>query len=223
MGSEPIRKIFKNHGAKGPLFGVKIGDLKTIQKKVKKNYELSKELYATGNSDAMYLAGLIADEKKMTKADLQQWVKNATWYMMCEYTVAWVAAESAYGWELALEWIGSDDEHVAVAGWSTLGGLLALEPDEKIDKALIEDLLERVVRTIHSSKNRVRYVMNGFVIAVGGYVPSLSQKAIEAGKKIGKVNVEMGGTACKVPSSTEYIQKMADRGNIGKKKKTVRC
>ena len=43
-----------------------------IQKKVKKDYQLAKDLYATGNADAMYLAGLIADEDKMTKKDLKK-------------------------------------------------------------------------------------------------------------------------------------------------------
>jgi len=35
----------------------------------------------------MYLAGLIADDAKMTKKDLQKWVENATWGMVGEYTV----------------------------------------------------------------------------------------------------------------------------------------
>jgi len=32
-GSESVKKIFLNHGIKEPLFGVKIADLKLIQKK----------------------------------------------------------------------------------------------------------------------------------------------------------------------------------------------
>ena len=59
FGNETTKRIYKNHGAKEPLFGVKVGGLKKIVKKVKKNHELSLQLYDTGNSDAMYLAGLI--------------------------------------------------------------------------------------------------------------------------------------------------------------------
>jgi hypothetical protein len=33
----------------------------------------------------------------------------------------------------------------------------------------------------------------------------------------------MGGTACKVPFAPDYIQKMKDKGNIGKKRKMARC
>ena len=107
MGHDNIKDIYTNHGAPVTQYGVKIGDMKKIQKKLKKNYELSLELYDTGISDAQYLAGLIADEKKMTKKDLQHWADGATWYMLNEFTVAWIAAESAYGWELALKWIDS--------------------------------------------------------------------------------------------------------------------
>ena len=71
-GSESIKKIFLNHRVKEPLFGVKVGDLKVIQKKVKRDHALAMDLFATGNYDARYLAGLIADESKMSKKDIQQ-------------------------------------------------------------------------------------------------------------------------------------------------------
>src|SRR5271166_4363439 len=86
-GNESYKKIMLKHGVKEPFFGVKIEDLKKIQKRIKKDYQLSLELYDTGISDAMYLAGLIADDAKMTKKDLQKWVENATWHMVGEYTV----------------------------------------------------------------------------------------------------------------------------------------
>src|SRR6266576_7331270 len=90
QGSESIKKILLKHGVKEPFFGVKVEYLKTIQKKVKKDYQLAKDLYATGNADAMYLAGLIADDEKMTKADLNTWVEKAVSNSICDYTVPWV-------------------------------------------------------------------------------------------------------------------------------------
>src|SRR5687767_14535397 len=105
MASESTRNTLLKHGAPSTLYGVKVEDMKKIQKKVKKNYELSLELYNSGISDARYLAGLIADETSMTKKDLQHWADEADWQMISEYTVPWVAAESAHGWELALKWI----------------------------------------------------------------------------------------------------------------------
>ena len=65
--------------------------------------------------------------------------------------------------------------------------------------------------------------MNGFVIALGSYVSELSDDALRAGEEIGKVKVDMGDTACKVPFAPDYIRKMIDRGAVGKKRKTARC
>ena len=81
MGSESTRKILEKHGAPSSQYGVKVEDMKKIQKKVKKNYELSMQLYDTGIPDAQYLAGLIADETRMTKNDLQRWAEN---FLRCD-------------------------------------------------------------------------------------------------------------------------------------------
>jgi len=223
MGSPAIKKVLMNHGAREPFFGTKVEDQKKIQKKIKKDYQLSLDLYKTGISDAMYLAGLIADEKKMTKEDLRTWADGAYWYMLSEYTVPWVAAESPFGWELGLEWIESNDEKIASAGWSTLSNWIALKPDSELDLDVLSAFLDLIQEKIHSSQNRVKYTMNVFVISVGAYVNPLSKKAIETGLHIGKVQVDLGGTACKVPLAPEYIEKCIARGTLTKKKKTVRC
>ena len=223
MGSDSIKRILMNHGAKEPIYGVKIGDMKVIQKKVKKDHNLAMELYATGVYDAMYLAGLIADESKMTKKDIENWMKNAQCAGICDYTVAWVAAESAYGWELGMKWIDSPDENTASTGWNTLGGVISLKDDKDLDIPLIKKLLARIKKDIHSSQNRVRYAMNTFVMSAGIYIKELTGMAKEIGASIGNVEVNMGNTDCKVPFAPDYINKAMQRGSIGKKKKTVKC
>jgi 3-methyladenine DNA glycosylase AlkD len=223
LGADGYKKVLLNHGAKEPCFGVKIEELKKIQKKVKRDYQLALDLYATGIYDAMYLAGLIADDEKMTKKDLRKWLKEAKSPPIAEYTVASVAAGSKHGHELALEWIESDDEDEAATGWSTLCGLVATKDDAELDLAELKHLLDRVEATIHKEPNRVRYMMNSFVISLGSYVRDLTKLALAAGKKIGPVTVDMGNTACKVPSAVEYIQKVQKRGAIGKKRATAKC
>jgi 3-methyladenine DNA glycosylase AlkD len=222
-GDKNIKKILAKHGVLEPFFGVKVEYLKLIQKKIKKDYQLAKNLYATGNADAMYLAGLIADDEQMTSADLQTWIEQALSKNIGEYTVPWVAAGSKHGYELALNWIESDTPHIEAAGWSTLSNLVALKPDDKLPMTELKELLNRIVKNIHVADNRVRYTMNGFIIAVGCYVTPLTDDAIAAANKIGTVMVDMNGTACKVPDSLTYIFKVKDRGALGKKKKTVKC
>ena len=222
-GDERTKKTYMTHGAKEPLFGVKAADLKKILKQTKKNHELSLALYDTGNSDAMYLAGLMADEKQITKVQLNNWVEKAYWSYLSEYTVPWVAAETDFGFELGLEWIESKDDTIASSGWGTLAYYSAVKQDEELDIERYKKLLDRVESDIHGAENRVKYAMNGFVISVGTYVVELTAKALEVGAKIGVVSVDMNGTACKVPLAKDYIQKNIDKKRVGKKRKTARC
>ncbi len=133
LGSEQTKRIYENHGVQEPYFGVKIGDLKKLVKYVKKDHELVLQLYYSGNHDAMYLAGLSINPKLMSKETLQDWAKKAYWYMIAEYTVAGVAAESEFAVELAREWMTSENEMIAVCGWSTYANFLSITPDEKLN------------------------------------------------------------------------------------------
>lgn len=223
FGSEQTKKVLTKHGAREPFFGVKVADLKKIQKKIKKNYKLSKELYASGNSDAMYLAGLISEPDKMTRDELQDWAEKAYWYMIAEYTVSGVTAESPYGYELAKEWIASGDEKLMECGWATLSAYISVKPNEELNIDELKEYLKMAEENVHTAPNRVRYTMNNFIIALGSYVPEFKELAIASGMRVGKVHVDMGGTACKVPLADEYIKKVEARNKIGVKRKTAIC
>jgi 3-methyladenine DNA glycosylase AlkD len=223
LGSEQTKRIYENHGVKEPFFGVKIGDMKKLVKFVKKDHDLALQLYRSGNHDAMYLAGLSINPKNVSKETLQEWVKGAYWYMPAEYTVAGVAAESEYALELAREWMKSEDEMTAVCGWSTYSNYISITPDGELDKEEIKGLLSQIKKTVHEERNRVRYVMNGFVISVGSYVAELTTEAKEVAEQIGKVQVDVGNTACKVPVAAAYIKKVEAKDRVGVKRKTCIC
>src|SRR5438552_5904645 len=223
LGKESYKKVLLKHGIQEPVLGVSVEHLKKIQKRIKKDYQLALDLYDTGIYDAMYLAGLIADDARMTKKDLQRWVENATSEALCGYTVPWVAAEGRYGWELAQKWIEAKKSSLAAAGWATLVSLVAIKDDSELDLPELKRLLQRVEKTIHSAPNGVRYAMNSFVIAVGTYVKPLADLALKTAENIGTVRVDMGNTACKVPLAADYIRKVKARGTIGKKRKTAKC
>jgi 3-methyladenine DNA glycosylase AlkD len=224
LGKETYKKVLtKNHGIREPVFGVPIAELKKIQKRIKKDYQLALDLYDTGNYDAMYLASLIADDARMTKKDLKRWVDRAYTGALVGAPVAWVAAGSPHGWDVALEWIESPKNMVAAAGWATLGSLVAIKDDEHLDLAELERLLKHVQKNIHQAPDLVRYHMNYFLIAVGCYVGALTELAIQAAEKIGPVMADLGNNDCQVPFAPDYIRKVQQRGTIGKKRKTAKC
>lgn len=223
MGSIPIRTIFIKHGApENSVYGVKVSDLKTLLKSLKGQQEIAMELYASGISDAMYLAALVADGNKMSVEQLHSWAEQASWNMISEYSVPWVASENKHALELGLTWIEDLREHVASSGWCTLSCYLSIFPDELIDRKIISNLIERVEKSIHQSPNRVKYTMNGFLIATGVYVRDLNALIEQTTTQIGTIYVEMEGTSCKAPDALTSIKKTVSRGPM-KKKKTAKC
>ena len=224
-GNEKTCIIYARHGNQAKqMFGVSVADLKVIAKTLKGQQDLACQLYGTGNFDAMYLAGMVADGAQMNKQQLQAWAEGASGMpMISEYTVPWVTVESHEGRALALEWIKSKNESVAASGWCTYSGLVTIKADALLDLEEIERLLATVAKEIHTAPNRVRYTMNGFVIAVGTYVKPLLKQAKAAAQKIGKVSVDVGDTACKVPPASAAIAKNEAAGRVGKKRKTIRC
>lgn len=221
--SETTKRTLLRHGAKEPLFGVRIGDMKPLHKKLRGQQELALQLYATGNGDAQYLAGMIADGKRMTSAQLSRWVKTASWKMISGTTVPWVASEHPEGLDLALAWIESPEPAVAVSGWNTLSALATIKPDGELPLQRYGSLLARVARELLSAADEVRYAMNGFVIACGTYIAALGDQALATARKLGKVEAQRGDTACTVPEAEGYILKARRGAPSAPKRKTTRC
>lgn len=223
LGTEQNKKVYMNHGAHEPLFGVATGAMKPLARKLKKNQPLAEKLYNTGNYDAMYFAGMIADLKVMTEADFERWMETAYFYMLSDYVVAVTLAETEFAQSVADRWIESGKELYMSAGWSCYDWLLGSRPDSEFDRDKLKAMLDILEKTIHNQANRTKYAMNNFISSVGiSYLP-LHSEAVMVAEAVGRVDVKMGGTSCKTPLAAEYIQKAADKGRLGFKRKNVRC
>jgi 3-methyladenine DNA glycosylase AlkD len=223
LGKERTKKIYISNGAHEPLFGVATGAMKPIAKKIKINQRLAEELYATGNYDAMYFAGIIADPHAMTESDFDRWMEKAYFYMLSDFVVAVTLSESDFAQDVADKWIASGDELRMSAGWSCYCWLLGNRLDNEFSESKISTMLEMVKNTIHHSPERAKSAMNNFLYTVGiSYVP-LHEKAVETTKEIGTVEVKRDKKKSSFLNAYESIQKDIDRGRIGFKRKYVRC
>nr|WP_312579221.1 DNA alkylation repair protein [Sedimentibacter sp.] len=223
LGKERTKKIYMGNGAKEPVFGVSISAIKPIFKKLKYNQSLAEQLYATGNYDAMYLAGMIAEPKKMTEEDFDRWIEGAYFHMISDYIVAVTLAETDIAFSVADRWIDSGKELTMSGGWSCYNWLLGSRKDSEFDKDKLLEMLNRVRDTIHNQPNRTKYAMNDFIMTVGiSYLP-LHEEAKKIAEEVGKVEVFMGEKLCQTAVAAEYIQKEVDKGRLGFKRKHVRC
>ena len=207
-GKESFRKTYRRHGAGERLFGVSTADLKSLQKALKKNDAIARELWASGWYDARILATMIADPAQLDEATLDAWSHDLDCYPIIDAFGALVARTS-FARAKAEQWMAADDESIESAGWRVLAHLAM--NDASLPDSYFASRIEAIRRGISGAKNRVRHEMNSALIAIGVRNDALETKATEAAGAIGKVQVDHGETACETPDAASYIAKTLAR------------
>jgi 3-methyladenine DNA glycosylase AlkD len=223
LGTAHTKKSYLSRGVREPLFGVATGAMKPLKKQIGVDQALADRLWDTGNYDAMYFAGMIADVRVMTEADFDRWIDGAYCAMLSDFVVAVTLAESDLAQRVANRWIRSGEENRASAGWACYEWLLGWRPDSYFEPDTVRELLELDAATIHEASPRVKRAMNNFILAVGVSYQPLHDEALKTAQDIGVVEVVSNGKVKPLGSASEQIRKAAEKGKIGFKRRAVRC
>jgi len=224
LGTDRTKKNYLSRGVREPLFGVATGAMKPLKKQIGVDQALADRLWDTGNYDAMYLAGMIADVAVMTESDFDRWIGSAYCSMLSDFVVAVTLAESALAQPLANRWIRSGDESRESAGWACYEWLLGWRPDSDFDPETVRGLLDLAAATIHGASPRVMRAMNNFVVAVGVSYQPLHDEALKTAGAMGPVeSVSEDGVVKPLASAAEQICAAAEKGRLGFKRRAVRC
>lgn len=209
LGKPQTAAIYKRHGSGDNVFGVLTTEIAKLQKKIKVDHALAMELWKTGNVEARVLALQVADPEKLARADAEGLVKDGPVRFLGCY-LSDLLARSPIAEEMMRAWMKSPDEFPREMGYGILGVRLKDDPGSVSD-AEAEKVLATIEKEIHRAPNRARYAMNGALISIGIFKPTLRKNAIETGKRIGKVEVDHGETNCKTPDAVPYIEKASKR------------
>lgn len=203
-GTAQNRKLWAQHGIRGEMFGVGASHLDRLQKRIKIDHKLARQLWASENHDARVLATRIADPAKLTTAEIDAWAKELDNHVLTGAFAALVA-QTPLAQKKLQKWIKSKQEFIGQAGWDTLCAL-AMQPDT-LDDDYLAECITLIEQGIHSAKNRVRHAMNMALISIGMRNETLRKLALEAAKRIGNVVVDHGETNCRTPDAREYIHR----------------
>lgn len=203
-GSAHTRKTYARHGAPEPMFGVSYAALKTLLKRTGVDHDLAHALRATGNLDARNLALKVADPARLSARDLSRWAREARAPWLLAH-LAQLASESADASAAAKKWSISNHPAESCAAWLLIGQMAMR--DKAMPDSWFENHLGEIERRIHSAPNAFRGPMNQALIMIGCRSEALRKKASAAARRIGKVEVDHGDTACKTPDVVSYIDK----------------
>lgn len=201
-------KVYRRHGATGPLFGVSFAFLGKLAKQLGRDQALARALWDTGNGDAMQLAAMIADPAAMTDAEADRWLLGVRDHGAAG-ALSGVVGRSPVGLSRAKAWMAPEAEFTRTTGYDTLGVLLKI--DAPLDAAFLAEVIATIEAEIGGSANRARHAMNQALIAMGAYRADLRERVYAAAARIGRVEVDHGQTGCVTPEIVPYIEKMLAR------------
>lgn len=185
--------------------GVDLTKLRNYSKRMKKSHALVLDLWGTGIHDARLLATFIEDTKEATEAQLDRWVNEAEYFDITDKIVQNIIPLVPFAGSLMKKWLKSKKEYVRRAGWMTVS-FWGCTTDGLSEEELAK-YLDRIEQEIHGEQNWVKEAMNMGLINIGGRGKTLHGLAKQAAKRIGKIEVNYGETAGKLPDAIAYLNR----------------
>lgn len=187
LGSEDIRAYnaksnpFFGDGAGDNQFGVQLGDIRTVAKKIKTDHALALALWDTGNVDAQFLATLLMEPKKLSAKEMDRLVRSISFVRVADWLISYVLANFPDKDTLREGWMNDKDRWAARAGWQLTASRVAKSP-EGLD---LPALLDRIESEMAAARPEVQWPMNNTLANIGIHNPKLRKRAIEIGEKLG--------------------------------------
>lgn len=225
QGTEQARKTYARHGIGNRTFGTSFAVIRKMAKQIKQDHAMALQLWATDIFEPRVVATMIADPMAITPDQAQAWIDEMTSHALTDELVNNLLSKTPFATDLAMAWVEAPGEQVGRAGWHLVvllakgGGCAACSPARGGKRAAAATapaadfaaLLERLEAGIHQAPNRKREAMNNALIALGIYVPELTEAAKAVARRIGPVEIDHGDTACKTPDAVAYIEKALAR------------
>lgn len=207
VGNETVRARNARNGAGERQFGVKLGDIRNLAKKIKSNHALALALWETGNIDARLLAILLIRPKSLSAGELDRMVREATFTPVADWLNAYVVKHHPEKESLRQTWMTDADPMAARAGWGQTGERVLKSPDG-LD---LPALLDRIEDEMGSAAPEVQWTMNNTLAHIGIQFPQHRERALAIGERLGVYRDYPVSKGCTSPYAPIWINEMVRR------------
>lgn len=213
LGDEKRRAWnIKNGAGKLKQFGVAMGDLRTLAKKIKTNHELALQLWNTGNIDAQLLGILLMKPKSLSAADVAKMVREAKYAWVADWFNAYIVKEQppADKEKLRIKWMKDKDGWAARAGWNLTASRIN-KGGKEAEELDLPALLDRIAKEMPKAKPETQWTMNNTLMAIGIHHAAHRKRAIAIGEKIGLYKDWPVSKGCIPPYAPVAVEAMVKR------------
>jgi len=195
------------NGAGDNQFGVKLGDIRTVARKIKLDPVLAKELWDTENLDARFLSILISSPKKFSAKELDEMIRSVHYAHLADWLISYVIKQHPEKESMRVRWMGDKNPGAARAGWS----LTAERISKGSDGVDVEVLLDRIEKEMQDAHELPQWTMNACLAEIGIHHPSLRARALKIGETLGVYRDYPTSKGCVSPFAPIWIDYMVNR------------
>lgn len=208
LGDEARRKHNAKAGAPENQFGVKLGDIRALAKKIKTDHQLALNLWETGNVEAQLLATLIIKPQSLSAKELDAMTRSTTCPQVADWLNAYVVAQHPDKDSLCEKWMKAKDRWAARAGWNLTASRINKGAVDGLD---LTALLNRIEKEMPKAKPEVQWAMNNTLAAIGIHHPQLRKRAVAIGETIGLYRDWPVSKGCTPPFVPVWVEEMVKR------------
>jgi len=207
LGTDKMRAQNTKNGAGKNQFGVRLGDIRTLAKKIKTNHELALDLWKTKNIDARLLAILVMKPKSLSAAEADRMVRSIKFTQVTDWFNAYVLKQHADKEALREKWMSTSAPMAARSGWSLTAARIEKNPDG-LD---LSALLDRIESEMGTAVPEVQWTMNFALAAIGINFPKHRKRALAIGESLGVYRDYPCSKGCTSPFAPIWINEMVKR------------
>lgn len=206
QSDEKTRKYNTKNGVDNQ-YGVKLGDIRKIAKKIKTNHSLALELWKTEIFDCQMLAMLIIKPTELTIDELDAIVRSVKYARVADWLNSYVVKLHPDNETLRQKWMTDKVPMAARAGWNLTSQRIAKNPD-LID---IPALLDRIENEMATAAPETQWTMNFSLVEIGINHPEYRKRALDIGEKLGIYRDYPASKGCTSPFAPIWINEMVSR------------
>lgn len=207
LGNDKTRAQNIKSGASDNQYGVRLGDIRKVAKKIKSDHDLAMQLWDTENVDARFLAILLLKPQKLSTEKLDSMVRSVHFVRVADWLNSYVVNKHPEKESLRQAWMTDDDPMAARAGWNLTAERIAKSPDG-LD---LTSLLDRIESEMAEAKPEAQWTMNTSLAEIGIHFADYRDRAIAIGEDLGVYRDYPVSKGCTSPFAPIWIEEMVKR------------
>lgn len=206
-------KILSVNERHGDDHAVNLTKLRAVAKDLKKQPELARGLWDTGESAPRLVAILLPKPKDFTADEYDSMLRQARTPKVLDWLVNYLVKKSPVVEELRVRWFDDADVNVASAGWE-LTSERVVKRSEGID---LEGLLDQIEAEMVDAPDRLQWAMNTCLAQIGIHHPDLRERALSIGERREVLKDYPTVPNCISPFAPIWIREMVARSEASAK------